>query len=283
MKEQNFSHPELSQSENLKIVFASFSKKLFYLRAQISAFILLENYAPFNPYMNFEYNLSGTVDKRHIRIANNTMINKCDELWVFGEISDGVLVEIYMAKKIKKKVRFFIPNERIDLFEEIPIEKVMLEDVSAWMWEFVIKDRNLERWHPRLRFQTTYPLVFPAYSKKNFYWQMHISKFCIDNRFVPLNPFMLFRYFLSDMVQREKIYAANNAFVRLGDVLWTFDAISNGVLAEMILAKKYKKPIKHFNIVEHKPEYVKFRKISNKSLIFEEDGLGDIYSNSRIS
>lgn len=258
-------------NKKLKIVFSSYSKKLFYLRAQISAFVLLQNYVPFNPYMNFEYNLSGTVDKKHIRIANNTMIHKSDELWVFGAISDGVLVEIYMAQKLNKKIRFFIPNEKIEEFEEISIDKVELEDVSAWMWEYILKKQNLERWHPRLRFKTVYPLVYPAYSKRNFYWQMHISKYCIEKGYVPLNPFMLFRYFLSDMVPREKIYTSNNIFVNASDELWTFGEISNGVEAEIKLASQNKIPVSHFRIADPKPSYVKFRKVSPKNLEYEKE------------
>jgi len=277
MKDKYSSRPQIYSEINMKIVFCSFTKKLFYLRAQISAFALLNDYAPFNPYMNFEYNLSGTVDKRHIRIANNSMIEKASELWVFGDVSDGVLVEIYMAKKQKKKIRFFVPNEDIKRFQEIPIGKVQLEDVSAWMWGYIINNKNLERWHPRLRLKSTYPLVYPAYSKKNFYWQMHISKFCIEKGFVPLNPFMLFRYFLTDMVPREKIYNANKSFVLSSNEVWTFGEISNGVLAEILLANKNKIPIKHYKIIDPKPNYVKFHKISVKGLEFEEDNLKDIF------
>lgn len=271
MKRTIPNHPELVDNKKSRIVFSSFSKHLFYLRAQVSAFVLLEGHAPFNPYMNFEYNLSGIVDKRHIRIANNSMINKCDELWVFGPVSDGVLVEIYLAKKQNKKIRFFIPDERIEQFQEISIEEVKLEDVSAWMWEYILKNQNLERWHPRLRFKTVYPIIYPAYSKRNFYWQMHISKFCIEKGFVPLNPFMLFRYFLSDMVPRETIYQANNTLVRISDAIWTFGEISNGVLAEMQLAERNDIQTDHYKIVDRKPDYVRFRKINTNSLVYEPD------------
>ena len=87
-------HDSLNLKEDFKLVFNSFSKKNFYLRTQISAYTLLQGKVPVNPFMNFDYNLSSAVDKSLIRIANNTMIKKSDELWVFGEISDGVLVEI---------------------------------------------------------------------------------------------------------------------------------------------------------------------------------------------
>lgn len=267
----DFTHPELNCDLNSPIIFASYTKKLFYLRFQISAYILQKGGVPFNPYMNFEYNLSGTVDKRLVRISNNTMIQKSDEIWVFGPVSDGVLVEIFMAKKQHKKVRFFLPDEKIEKFEEISIEKVVLEDVSDWMWSCVLNGGNLERWHPRLRFKSTYPLVFPAYSKKNFYWQMHISKFCIEKCYMPLNPFMLFRYFLSDIIKRDKVYQSNSRFVALADELWVFGEISNGVLAEIRLAQQLGKKIRYYKIIDPKPEYVKFRLINERNIVFEEN------------
>jgi hypothetical protein len=232
-----YEHPSLQLNQKNKIVFTAFSKKNFYLRFQISAYTLLQNVAPINPFMNFDYNLAGLVDKFHIRIANNTMIKKCDELWVFGEISDGVLIEIYLAKKYKKLVRYFGINEQIDKITEIKEEDIQLEDVSDWIWEWVVTGKNLERWHPRLRLQKTYPLIYPAYSKRNFFWQMQISQFCLEKKVIPLNPFMLFRYFLGDLIPRNKVYTANNNLVRICDEVWVFGEISNGVLAEIKMKK----------------------------------------------
>jgi len=268
-----FTHPELDERRKSKLVFASYTKKLFYLRFQISGFILLADATPFNPYMNFEYNLSGTVDKKLIRVGNNTMVEKSDELWVFGPVSDGVLVEVFMAKRRGMPIRFFEPHEDIGKFREKTIGEVALEDVSAWMWECVLSGGNLERWHPRLRFKSTYPIVYPAYSKRNFYWQMHISKFCIEKNYLPLNPFMLFRYFLSDLVPRKKIYQANAKLVEACDELWTFGEVSNGVLAEMKLAQNLGKKIIHYKITDPKPEYVKFRQIQSDKIVLEEEYL----------
>lgn len=175
------------------------------MRSEISQFVLMQGETPINPFLNFDYNLAGIVDKSLIRIANNTMIERADELWVFGEVSDGVLVEIYLAKRRKLPVRYFV-RERINQFREIEQDEVQLEDVSPWMWEYVQAGKDLSRWHPRLRFHKTYPLIYPAYSKRNFYLQMHISKYCLEKRVVPLNPFMLFRYFLGDSVPRSVMW-----------------------------------------------------------------------------
>lgn len=250
-----------------KIIFTSFSKRNFYLRSAISSFVLQKSLTPISPFMNFDYNLSGSVNQNLIRVANNTMIGKCDELWVFGQISDGVLVEIYLAKKHHKTVRYFLVGENHD-FKEVTEGEVVLEDVSPWMWEWVIKGKTLERWHPRLRFNKNYPLVYPAYSKKNFYWQMHISQFCLEKKMVPLNPFMLFRYFLGDIVDRKLVYQANETIVRICDELWVFGPISDGVLKEIKIAKEEKRKVRYFKIIEGDP--VKFRQISSKLAEIEE-------------
>lgn len=268
-EQQKFAHNSLQLQEQKNIVFASFSKKNFYLRFQISAFILIHDKVPISPFMNFDYNLVGLVEKKHIRIANNTMIQRSDELWVFGDVSDGVLVEIFLARKFGKIIRFFIPDEKIEKFKEVGITEVKLEDVSPWMWEWILKNRNLERWHPRLRLKKTYPLIYSAYSKRNFFLQMQISQFCVEKRTVPLNPFMLFRYFLGDMIPREHIYNANNNIVRICDEIWTFGEISNGVLAEVQMAKDQSKAIKHFQVQKGYP--IEFRRVQPEYVDFEAE------------
>jgi hypothetical protein len=269
IKMQKFAHGSLELQSRRQIVFTGFSKKIFYLRFQISAFVLLNGGVPISPFMNFDYNLAGLVNKKHIRIANNTMIKKADELWVFGDISDGVLIEIFIARKNNKNVRFFIPDEKIENFKEIDITEVKLEDVSPWMWEWILKGRNLERWHPRLRLKKTYPLIYPAYSKRNFFLQMQISQYCLDKRAIPLNPFMLFRYFLGDIIPRENIYNANNNIVRICDEVWTFGEISNGVLAEIQMKKEMGGEVKYIEIIKGYP--AQFRQINPEKAEFEKE------------
>ena len=42
-----------------------------------------------------------------MRRANNTLVARADELWVFGDIADGVRAEIAQAWQQHKTVRFF--------------------------------------------------------------------------------------------------------------------------------------------------------------------------------
>lgn len=266
---REYKHDSLNLVQKNKLIFTSFSKKNFYLRSAISQFILVQNCVPISPFMNFDYNLANLVAKDSIRIANNSLIARCDEIWVFGEVSDGVLVEIYLAKKRDMPVRYFA--ERDTEFIEISQDHVRLEDVSPWMWNWAIRGKNLERWHPRLRFHKTYPLVYPAYSKRNFYWQMHISQFCLENKVIPLNPFMLFRYFLGDSVPRDTVYLANNNIVRLCDEVWTFGEISDGVLAEVKMKKDLGQPVRYYKIATSNPPT--FRRIKSSAVVFEEPEL----------
>lgn len=95
-------------------------------------------------------------------------------------------------------------------------------------------------------------VVYPAFSKRNFYFRAHISKFVIDNGAAPINPFMNFDYFLLDTVHRDLVRNANNAIIRKADELWIFGDISNGVAAEIELAKTLRKPIRYFEIIDSK-------------------------------
>lgn len=87
----------------MKLIYPASSKKLFYFRAHISKFVLEENCVPLNPFMIHEYFLLDTVNRDKIRESNNTLVSRSDELWVFGEISNGVAVEIAFAKKLKNQ------------------------------------------------------------------------------------------------------------------------------------------------------------------------------------
>lgn len=95
-------------------------------------------------------------------------------------------------------------------------------------------------------------LIYPAFSKHLFYFRMHISKFVLEQGCAPLNPFMIHEYFLLDTIDRDVIRASNNAIVAKSEEIWVFGKISNGVLAEIKLAKSLGKPIRYFDVVDSK-------------------------------
>ena len=114
-------------------------------------------------------------------------------------------------------------------------------------------------------------LVYTAISKKLFYFKMHISKFVLEKDCIPLNPFMIFGYFMLDTVDRNKIREANNTLVEKADELWVFGQVSDGVLAEIKIAKEKQKPIKYFAVINSK----EIKEISKDEVEFER-GLENI-------
>jgi len=95
-------------------------------------------------------------------------------------------------------------------------------------------------------------LIYTAFSKRLFYFRMHITKYVLEDGCVPLNPFMIHEYFLLDTVSRDTVRASNNELVERSDELWVFGDISNGVMAEIKLAKKSGKPARYFKVVDSK-------------------------------
>ena len=102
--------------------------------------------------------------------------------------------------------------------------------------------------HIALDQQNKKPLVYTAMSKHLFYFRMHISKFVLENWGVPLNPFMIFDYFLLDSVDKNLVREWNNNIVKRSDEIWVFWPVSNWVLAEILISKEQKKTIKYFKI-----------------------------------
>jgi hypothetical protein len=100
-------HPADKLRKKLKLVYLAYSKRNFYWRQHISRLALKMDYVPLNPYMLFDYFLLDSLPRDKIRLTNNNLIMKVDELWVIGDISDGVAAEIKLAEKLNKKIRYF--------------------------------------------------------------------------------------------------------------------------------------------------------------------------------
>lgn len=69
--------------------------------------------------------------------------------------------------------------------------------------------------HPVDKPKKKIKLVYLAYSKRNFYWRQHLSKITLKMGYLPLNPFMIFDYFLLDSLPRDKVRFANNNLVKV--------------------------------------------------------------------
>lgn len=121
-----FAHPALKAQSDRTLVYTAMSKHLFYFRMFISAFVLQKNGVPLNPFMVFDYFLLDVVGRDTIREANNNLVKKCDEVWVFGAVSDGVLAEIKIAHEQGKVVKYFTVRNSREIIP-IPVEDVELE------------------------------------------------------------------------------------------------------------------------------------------------------------
>lgn len=133
-------HIKISETKDRKVVFTAQSKQFFYCRDAVCEFVLKQGCIPVNPFRIFDYFLSDRVDRNLIRNGNNEMIKRCDELWVFGNVSDGVLFEIYMCRKMGKTVRFFnIATRAREIVELMPEEVIFDPEIHS----FQIKKEDL--------------------------------------------------------------------------------------------------------------------------------------------
>ena len=90
-----------------RLVYCALSNRNFFWRQHITKFVLDEGHVPICPFMLFDYYLLHTVPKETVREAFNNLIVRCDEMWVFGNLSLGTKVQVGIAKRLKKPVRFF--------------------------------------------------------------------------------------------------------------------------------------------------------------------------------
>lgn len=115
--DESFDHKALHIAPKNAVVFTALSKKLFYMRFLITKFVLEQSKVPINPFTSFDYFMLDTIDRDEVRSANNTLVERSDELWVFGEISDGVKAEIVQCEKAGKPIRYFVVKNDKDISE----------------------------------------------------------------------------------------------------------------------------------------------------------------------
>lgn len=102
--EETLRHPK-------KLVYATMSNRNFFWRHHVQKFIIDSGLVPLSPFMLFDYYLLHTVPKAAVREAMNNLLARSDEVWVFGRLSLGVKVQIGIAKRLNKPVRYFDISE----------------------------------------------------------------------------------------------------------------------------------------------------------------------------
>lgn len=105
----------------------------------ICKYVFEQNAIPINPFNLYGYFLYDMVERNRVRNANNNILRRCDELWVFGEISDGVLSEIICFRELNKNIRFFDLSKLPDEIVGITPEDVIFENDLEQFRSHIVK------------------------------------------------------------------------------------------------------------------------------------------------
>lgn len=165
-------------------------------------------------------------------------------IWVAGDLTGSFrglaaafVSGIYCAKSISRDIK---------------------EDIDKSMLKLGIKVSNIDKMD----------VVFAAQSKNYFYCKDVICEYVLKEGKIPINPFMVFGYFLNDRVDRNLVRQGNNQLIQSSDELWVFGPIADGVLFEIALAKKIGKRIRFFKLGTRVSE---IREISDDEVTFEPE------------
>lgn len=103
----DFYHIADNLHQSKKVVFTAQSARNFHQRMLICRHAFEQRAVPVNPFNVFGYYLYELVDRDAVRNGNNNLMGRCDELWVYGDVSDGVLSEIKNFSRSKRPIRYF--------------------------------------------------------------------------------------------------------------------------------------------------------------------------------
>ena len=116
----------------MKTIYTAHSKRNYYAKQFVSAFVLGKGLLPLNPFMNWDYFLDHLVSRETIYEANEELIKLCDEVWQFGEVSNGCYRELISAMDRKIPIKFFTVGGSVDKIHPITDpSKIEIEDELA--------------------------------------------------------------------------------------------------------------------------------------------------------
>lgn len=88
----------------------------------ICKFVLKRGFVPVNYFTAFGHFVHELADQETMIDSINSLVLRCDELWVFGEISEGMWYEIKMCKEVGIPVKYFdidsLPNKTTEIQED---------------------------------------------------------------------------------------------------------------------------------------------------------------------
>jgi len=112
-----------------KLIYTAQSKNFFYCRDAVCEFVFRKGAVPLNPFRVFDYFLSDRVSRDVVRDGNRKIIEVSDEVWVFGQaLADGVILEIALATRLGKPLRYFSIGARAAEIRPIAPEQLTVED-----------------------------------------------------------------------------------------------------------------------------------------------------------
>jgi len=126
-----------------KLVYTALSRHSAYAKEFVCAHAFINGVVPLNPFSMFGYFLYDLVDRDLVRGANGRVISAVDEVWSYGPIADGCLIEIFQALDEGKPVRFFNVAKTIEGMHEISSDDLEFE-AKNWSDSFESDFRDSE-------------------------------------------------------------------------------------------------------------------------------------------
>lgn len=194
-----------------------------------------------------------------------------DDSYVYGPEIEyaGEYIDL-MQKKLKLTKNIWVAGDLTGSFRGLvaafvsgiycanSINVAIKKSIEKSIFKLGIKVSNIEKMD----------VVFTAQSKNYFYCKDVICEYVLKKGKLPINPFMVFGYFLNDRVDRNLVRQGNNQLIQSSDELWVFGPIADGVLFEIALAKKIGKPIRFFKLGTRQNE---IKEISEEEVTFEPE------------
>lgn len=99
--------------EEVKLIYTIHSKSNFFQRFSFMQYVLSQGQTSINPYTNFGYNLYELISKEILTEASNSLVDKSDEVWVFGVVDYEVEKVIERATEKSISVKYFSVGQTV--------------------------------------------------------------------------------------------------------------------------------------------------------------------------
>ncbi|MCR5572596.1 MAG: hypothetical protein K6F57_02375 [Candidatus Saccharibacteria bacterium] len=105
-----------------------------------------KGYIPLNPFMNWGYFLDDMVERDLVRKANTKLIELSDEIWQFGEISNGCYHELLLGMKRGMPIKFFTVDgknnaiDSVDNLDNLVFEQELSSEIDIEKFRQKLKE-----------------------------------------------------------------------------------------------------------------------------------------------